>query len=74
MHCCFIYVFIIFVFLFIKLLPIIIDLVFTLFYHITLEYDIWFSDCFYPFCFLIFVFQIEKVLQKLPNKTNIRSR
>ena len=40
-------------FSFLVFLPIIIDLVFALSYHATLEYDFWYCDCFYPFCLLI---------------------
>ena len=73
--------FIIFIFIFsfqfsffIKLLPIIIDLVFTLFYHVTIKYDFWYSDCFYPFYLLIYVFRVKKGFHISSNEINIRSR
>ena len=49
------------------------DLVFTVSYHVTLEYDFWYSECFYPFCLLIYVFRVEKGLYKSPNEINIWS-
>lgn len=64
MHGCFSYL-LLFSFLFsffITLLPIIIDLVFTLSYHVTLTNYFWYSDCFYPFCLLTHVFNIKKGL------------
>ena len=42
-------IFVSFFFFFIELFPITIDLVFTFLYHVTLEYDFWYGDSFYPF-------------------------
>ena len=51
-------------FFFIRLLDIIIDLVFTFSYHATLKINFWCSDRFYPFCFLIYNFEVKKGLHK----------
>lgn len=49
------------VFFFIKLLPIIIYLVFTLSCHITLENDFWYSECVYIF-YLFYCSHAELIL------------
>ena len=61
-------------FSFLVFLPIIIDLVFAISYHATLEYDFWYCDCFYPFCLLIYVTRVKKALYKSPSAINIQSR
>ena len=38
--------------IFTVLFPIIIDIVLTLFYHVTFEYDFWYSECFWSFLFV----------------------
>ena len=42
-----------------------------IFYHVTLEYDFWYSDCFLSFLFVNICFPSQKSLPKLPNKVNI---
>ena len=82
MHGCFIYLLLLplllllsllsFLF-FIGLFPIIIDSVFTFFYHVTLEYDLGIVIVFYLSFLQIYVFQVKKGLPKLPNEINIIS-
>ena len=82
MHGCLIYLFIIFILFFLSLsfliftvlFPIIVDLEFTLCYHVTFEYDFWYSDCFLSFLFVNICFPSQKRLPQLPNEINIYSR
>ena len=51
--------------IFTVLFPIIVDLVFTLFYHVTFEYDFWYSDCFWSFLFVNICFPSQKRLAQI---------
>ena len=51
--------------IFTVLFPIIIGLVFTLFYHVTFEYDFWYSDCFWSFLFVNICFPSQKRLAQI---------
>ena len=51
--------------IFTVLFPIIIGLVFTLFYHVTFEYDFWYSDCSLYFLFVNICFPRQKRLAQI---------